>query len=73
MDWKKWLMSGIKQIVYLLIGALIYVIIGSLTTALGFKPEAGLQTWIWDNAVYPAIVAIIAWVKNWWQHRNQTA
>ena len=69
MDWGKWIMSGIKQIVYMILGAIVAVIVGSLTTALGFKPEPGLQEWIWNNGAYGAIVMIIAMIKNWMSHR----
>lgn len=69
MDWTKWLLSGLKQVVYLIIGGIVTLVIAYLTASLGFKPEAGLQEWFWGNCLYPAIVALIAMLKNWWQHK----
>ena len=70
MDWKKWIMSGLKQIAYLVAGAAVTVVIGALTAALGYKPQPGLEEWIWTNGGYGAIVTLIALLKNWWQHRT---
>ena len=73
MDWKLWILSGLKQIVYLILGAIVTVILGALASATGFVPAPGLQAWVWTNGVYPFIVTIIALIKNWYQHQGQPA
>lgn len=68
MDWQKWLLSGAKQILILLVSALIYVLIGALTTALGFHPEPGLQAMFWENGVKGTLVVMVAMLNNLLKH-----
>lgn len=65
-DIKKMLMSGLKTFLYVIAGLLV----GSLTLALGYKPEGVAQQFAWTYILVPAISGIIAMLKNYIQHRN---
>lgn len=71
MNWQLWLVSGIKQMAYLIIGAVLTLLVEYLSASLGFKPSGALQEWLWNNGLYPMLVTAIALLKNWLQHRKE--
>lgn len=66
MDFKKMLLSGLKTVIYVIVG----LVIGALTVAMGFKPEGLMNEAIWTYAVLPALAGIVAMLKNYIQHKD---
>ena len=70
MDIKKTILAGLKTALYVILASLGVVIIGALSAALNYKPEGLVNQTMWTYVVYPAIVALIAALKNYLQHKN---
>lgn len=67
---EKTIFAGIKGFLYALIATVIAVITGALSLALGYKPDGLINQSVWQYVVYPALVGLIALLKNYLQHKG---
>lgn len=67
MDWKKWLLSGVKFFGVALVG----VIVAALTVMqTGYQPQGPVETVLWQYIVLPVVIGAIGLLQNYLKHRS---
>lgn len=69
MDWKLWLLAGLKSALNYVIATILTVLLGVVTYSLGYHPSGEAAILVWQ-VVTGILVAVQRWLMNFLKHKD---